>query len=479
MAMIMKHKLCIALAVAFSCGACGDFLDLAPPSERNVQDFYNTAADFNNAAVGAYAALKLAGLYGNSIIWMGEVATDNTDYGVTRNPVNVDNFQFIDFNYGSLNGVVYAAWRDAYNGISRANHILERIEKSNIPDAQKQQYTGEAQFLRAFYYFYLVRLFGDVPLVTNPVNSPNEGANLTRASAEQVYQFIISDLRSALGLLPETYNNANRGRATRFAAQTLLAKVYLTRKEFPAAVAELEAVINSGRYRLLDDYGRVFAFDNPHNAEIIFDVQYISGQVGQGSNLWERFAPWQSGVAVLGPNGGNGGGINRPTQDLINAYEEGDLRKEASIRTSYVNAQGTEVQEPYVVKYRQFGMLPGDGDSDFPVLRFADVLLMLAEALNEQGRTGEAAPLINQVRERAGLEGLTGLSQSEMRLAIEQERRVEFAFESQRWFDLVRTGRYQEVMNDKGYPVMPHHNFFIIPQREIDLNPAIKQNPGY
>jgi len=189
--------------------------------------------------------------------------------------------------------------------------------------------------------------------------------------------------------------------------------------------------------------------------------------------------PWNVGGALFGVSGGSGEGFMRPTPDMEAAYEAGDVRKAASMATSYING-ATTVMERYVVKYRQTGIVSGDADIDFPVLRYADVLLMYAEALNEQSQTATAIPFINQVRTRAGLAAKpTTLTQSDTRLAIENERRVELAFEGQRWFDLVRTGRYLPVMSSKGFPVKDYHKVFPIPQRETDLNSSLGQNQGY
>jgi hypothetical protein len=169
----------------------------------------------------------------------------------------------------------------------------------------------------------------------------------------------------------------------------------------------------------------------------------------------------------------------RPTAEIINAYEQGDLRKAASVATSYTSGNST-VNERHVVKYRQNGTNQNEADIDFPVLRYADVLLMHAEALNEQAQSATAIPFINQVRTRAGLPNLaTTLSQADLRLAIEKERRFELAFEGHRWFDLIRTGRYLTVMTSKGYATKDFHKLYPIPQRETDLNPTLTQNEGY
>ncbi len=476
----MKNHLKYLAALAMlSLHSCSDFLTLSPETQRNVLGYYNTPSDFNNALVGSYATLRASGLYGSSLIWMGEVSTDNSDYGVTRQAVNVDNYQFIDKTYTSLNSIIYGAWRDHYSGLRKVNAIINRIQEVEMTDALKNQYLGEAQFLRALFYFNLVRLFGDVPLVTEEITDPDGGADLIRTPKDQVYGLIIEDLTSAEAKLPKTYVAAQAGRATQGAAKGLLGKVYLTQKAWDKAAAKLKEVIDSGTYRLLPSYADVFSFTTPLNAEILFNVQYKSGNTGQGSNFGRAFAPWQAGATVLGPNAGTGGGTNRPTEDMDNAYEKGDLRKSFTMQSSYINNIGNVVNERYVSKYIQFGALAGDSDVDFPVLRYADIVLMYGEALNELGQTGQATSFLNQVRTRAGLAGLSELSQGDYRLAMEQERRVELAFENHRWFDLIRTDRYLTVLRSKGSTVRDFHTLYLIPQLELDLNKALTQNPGY
>ncbi|QDK81925.1 RagB/SusD family nutrient uptake outer membrane protein [Spirosoma sp. KCTC 42546] len=470
--MKIKH-LFIPLLSLLSLASCNDdFLSLTPETDRNTTNFYQTAADFNNAVVGTYNALKLSGVYGTSLYWMGEVSTDNTDFGVnTRQAVNVDNFQFVDHTYTSLNDIIFSAWRDHYRGISRANAILTRIESAKIADNLKMQYKGEAQFLRALFYFDLVRLFGDIPLITTEITTPDGASSLTRTPAEDVYKLIISDLQSAEQALPISYGTADIGRVPQGTAKALLGKVYLTRKDWATAAAKLKEVITSGKYQLLPKYADVFSYATPTNAEILFNVQYKSGNTGQGSG----FGPVQAseGARITG------GSMRYPTADMETAYEAGDQRKSFSMKSSYLDATGQLVNQRYVSKYVQFGALASDSDIDFPVLRYADVLLMYAEALNEVDFNPEAVTYLNQVRKRAGLADTKAADQASFRLAIEQERRVEFAFENQRWFDLVRTGRYVTVMNAKGLKVQDFNTLFLIPQREIDLNKSLKQNPGY
>ncbi|MBC7890623.1 MAG: RagB/SusD family nutrient uptake outer membrane protein [Sphingobacteriaceae bacterium] len=468
----------------FAAGCKESFLEQVPLSERSEINFYKTTADFNNAVIGVYATLKNPGLYGNgsgAIFSMAEIISDNTDLGVTRQGVNASLFEIDDYLITISNATVGTAWTGYYLGIARANAILDRLPTAPVPQASKDRFEGEAKFMRAMFYFNLVRFFGDVQLVTAEITSPYGANTLTRSPASQVYELIVSDLKAAEEKLPATIAAAEAGRASRWAAKSLLGKVQLTLKQYDAAAAKLKEVIDSKAHELLPVYANVFAPTTSFvaNKEVLFAVQFVSGQIGQGSDMWSNWAPFNAGTVLLGTGGGGGGGFNRPTADLAKSYEAGDVRKDASLLTTYKNAQGKDVADAYVVKFRQQGALNADSDVDFPILRYADVLLMYAEALNEQGKAPEAVPFLNQIRKRAGLADKAALSQAEMRLALEQERRVELAFENHRWFDLLRTDRYLTVLAGKGLKVLAYQKVYPVPLREIDLNKTLTQNSGY
>lgn len=471
-------------------GSCKkDFLNQLPETIRVSENVYKTAADFNTAVIGTYSTFKHNGLYGNSsaasaLLNMGEVTSDNSDYGFPRGTSVVNVFELEDFNFSLSNTNFSNAWTGHYIGISRANNIINRIGEAGFDAALKSRYEAEAKFLRGYFYFNLVRMFGDVQLVTNTFSDPKEGYNIPRTEAAKVYELIISDLGFAEANLPASIPASEAGRASKWAAKALLGKVLLYMKDYTKAATKLNEVIASGQFNVTaNTYGAVFSNTTPFSAnkDMILAVQYKSGNIGQGSSIWNSNIPWGASASnpAWGVASGTGDGFLRPTLDMETSYEAGDLRKAASIATSYLNGT-TTVLERYVVKYKQMGIVSGDADIDFPLLRYADVLLMYAEALTEQNQVAAAVPFINQVRTRAGLEAKpTSLTQDEMRLLIEAERRSEFAFEGQRWFDLVRTGRYLTVMNNKGYTTKAFHKLFPIPQRETDLNSLLGQNPGY
>ncbi len=469
-------------------GSCSkDFLVQLPETARTTNNVYATSSDFYNAVVGAYSSFKQNGLYGNcnaqsALLNLGETVSDNADFGATRAVSNVSIFELKDFNFSLSNTLFSSAWTGHYIGISRTNTILARLPQASFDAALKTRFEAEAKFLRALFYFNLVRLFGDVQLVTTETTDPAEGYAIPRTTASKIYDQIVSDLSFAESNLPATIAAAEGGRASRWAAKALLGKVYLTQKDYAKAASKLNEIVTSGQFNVTaNTYAAVFSAATPFagNKDVIFLVQYKSGQIGQGSAIWSATMPWNGTGTYFGVTGGSGEGFMRPTSDLLSDYETGDLRKAATIATSYLNGT-TTVNERYVVKYKQSGTIAGDADIDFPILRYADVLLMYGEALNEQGQTATGIPFINQVRTRAGLPNLSSaLAQADTRLALEKERRVELAFEGQRWFDLVRTDRFLPVMTSKGYATKAFHKYFPIPQRETDLNPLLNQNPGY
>ena len=497
----MKIKI-ILLAGLVSIGltSCEDFLNIAPQTAVTPENFFQSESDFRQAVDGVYAPLQQ--LYNNQASWtMGEMRSDNTHYFY-----NVDYRlpfpeEIADFVNGSENDVTQNKYYINYDIINRANQVLNVIDEADLDESVKSDFKGQALFLRALSYFDLVKFFGGVPLHLTP-STNMETAFLPRASAQEVYAQIISDGTAAAELLP---NKATQraGRATSGAALTLLGDVYLNLKEWDKAEGVLRQV---NGYDLLDNYAEIYNPTNKNHIESIFEVQYLEGtSLGLHAGFPYFFVPLTSDHSQLtkGPHGSQsvpGSGWNIPTEDLLAAYEdtEKDKRFAASIGfhtgpspisdTSYVDL-------PYIKKYQHSHTIFGETNQNFPVYRYAEVLLMLAETLNEQGQTPEALEFLNIVRRRAGLEGLNASSQTDLRQAILQERRIELAFENKRWIDLVRTGSAVEVMNAYGsklksnpayyylspstYNVNEDDLLFPIPFLEIQINPDLVQNPGY
>ncbi len=481
---ILKPYIFLLITVMLS--SCSqEFLDLKPISTATSDNFYKTPDDFRNAVNGGYAGLQSAGLTGNSYLF-GEISSDNT-VAVASGSVT-DQDEFDRFYIKTTNPYISGRWNDAYSVIARYNTILDKIGGITMDETLKNRYIAESKFLRAVVYFTLVQTFGDVPLILKPVSTPDEGYSFGRNPKAEVYAQIEKDLTEAEAVLPTSYAAVDMGRATKGAAKAFLGKVYLTQKKFPAAAAKLKEVIDLGVYLLLPSYADVFKVSNKNNKESVFDVQYKSGGAGEGNGWPNSFAPQNSGNAVIAFGGD---GNNTPTADIINAYEAGDLRKDVSVASSYVNAAGQVIPDKFIKKYFDVPVAKNDNGNNIPLIRYADVLLMYAESLNEVSfqPAGDALNYLNMIRTRAGLAKKTATdipTQQAFRLAMEQERRVELAFEGHRWFDLVRTDRAIAVLNGKKDQIRlvadltANNLVFPIPQSQIDINKEkIKQNTGY
>ncbi len=382
-------------------------------------------------------------------------------------------------------------WKAAYKVINRTNTILGRIDGIEINTELANRYKLECKFIRALMYFNLVRVYGDVPLVLKEI-SISESYDILREPKENVYNQIIADLKEAQDL-PVSYSTAEDGRATQGAAKALLANVYMTLHKYAEAETILAEIINSGRYSLLentpgslniDGYKNVFSPVNHNSKEGIFEIQFLKGGYGEGSNYANNFAPENSGTNVVAVGGT--GGNNIPEMDIYNAYEEGDLRRDFSMSLGYYdNRKNNEwVESRYVCKFMDVPYQNNDASNNYPVIRYADVILMYAEALNQNGKTAEACKYLNMTRRRGfGYQttetspvDLQTTDKAQFALMVEQERRVELAFENHRWFDLIRTGRAVEVMRSKGFSLNETNLICPIPQKQIDVNPKLTQN---
>ncbi|TGV01811.1 RagB/SusD family nutrient uptake outer membrane protein [Flavivirga rizhaonensis] len=442
--------------------SCDDNLDLAPLSQLSSSNFYQTEADFEQAIIGVYSGLRNEF---NNIYVFGDIRSDNTVPVISGSVTTLQDFD--NFTIDPSNSIISSQWRNAYINLSRANIILDKIDGVDIDESVKNRIKGEALFARGVVYLNLVRIYGNVPLVLTEI-SALEALEFPQSSPDAVYAQVVADLSAATGLLPVSYGGSDIGRATSIAANAVLGRAQLTNGNYAAAETALRAVTameSGGTVSLLPDFADVFDTSNEYNAEIIFATRFANDGInGNGFNY--GFAN------ALEPN-------NKATgTTLFDAYEVGDLRRDLTLNTTAAPGE--------ILTYK-YGP-PGDnghGESDWPVIRYSDVLLMLSEALNEQGYTanGEAFTLLNRIRNRAGLADLTSATitnQADFRLAMEQERRAELASEGHRWFDLVRTGRYEALLGSMG--AKSTSNLFPIPLGEIvKINdPSIlTQNPGY
>jgi starch-binding outer membrane protein, SusD/RagB family len=497
-------------------GACRkNFLTLSPPTQENAATFYTTANDFQEALVGVYQALRG---WADPASWlMGEERTDNTRYDpnpADRGIAITDRENVADWLDVSTNSVTNAKYINDYTGIERANIILDRITAANIDSADKKSVIGETSVLRAFFYFDLVQFYGAVPLNLHTVSSPDQ-AFLPRTAADSVYATIISDLQTAIANLPATVTFPQTGRVSIGTAKTLLANVYMVQKNWAAAQSLLTDVTQLG-YALNPSYSSAFLTTNKNSVESIFEVQYQQGSSnGQYSDfIYEFIPPVANSTVITGADGNTlnyACAQNAPTQDLINAYESADTaRLHASIgvieghydaNANFVADTLKNVGDPiapgetafyFANKYLHPHAVAFQTDDDWPIYRYAEVLLSLAECLNEQGNSGQALPWLNQVRARAGLAPSMETDQTNLRTVIAHERRIELALENKRWTDLLRTGQVIPVMTAfaaeaKTNPQVPSAAYnitndkllFPIPLSELQVNPLLMQNSGY
>ncbi|HVY74869.1 MAG TPA: RagB/SusD family nutrient uptake outer membrane protein [Puia sp.] len=451
-----------------------DFLDVVPTDRIPKEEFFKNEADMTAAIYGVYTAHE--DMYTGSelaLYNLEETRSDNTnqDYGRQAEHKAVDNF-----TVQSGNTSITGMWALAYNVINLSNAVIDRAPGADMDATKKAQIVGEAQFFRALVYFQLMLDYGPVPLRLHETTSLSGDNNQTRTSTDSIYLQIISDLQTAAANLPANYTGADIGRVTSYAANTLLGKVELQKGDNAAAVTALRKVVFSGTpYSLLPNYSDLWVPGVKNSAESIFEIQFLPPL--NGCPFWNFFAP-----ASLNVPGGTNGSTspNTPTKDLINAYEPGDKRLAASIAYDPDNI-------PYILKFKDPGVAVGnDANTDFPILRYSDALLLLAEAL---GESSEAYDLINQVRTRAGLGAISSATPGTFIEKVMHERQVEFAFECQRWHDLLRMGSSAaiSIMNANLAHEFPTENISIdahnlvapIPNTEIQTNTLATQNPGY
>ena len=486
--MKLKYNLIAIALLGFSFSSCSDFLEQNPQTDLSENDFYKTADDILSAVNGVYSSLQEGDIYGNWYVF-GEIPSDNTRNQLSGS-VTTQN-EFDQFYIDTQNSMIANFWKAAYKVINRTNTVLGRIDGIEINTELANRYKLECKFIRALMYFNLVRVYGDVPLVLKEI-SISESYDILREPKENVYNQIIADLKEAQDL-PVSYSTAEDGRATQGAAKALLANVYMTLHKYAEAETILAEIINSGRYSLLentpgslniDGYKNVFSPVNHNSKEGIFEIQFLKGGYGEGSNYANNFAPENSGTNVVAVGGT--GGNNIPEMDIYNAYEEGDLRRDFSMSLGYYdNRKNNEwVESRYVCKFMDVPYQNNDASNNYPVIRYADVILMYAEALNQNGKTAEACKYLNMTRRRGfGYQttetspvDLQTTDKAQFALMVEQERRVELAFENHRWFDLIRTARAVEVMRSKGFSLNETNLICPIPQKQIDVNPKLTQN---
>lgn len=516
----MKKISCLILVI-LSLASCKKFLTETNPNNVTLGSYFKSQNDFDLAVNGAYSQLR--GLYNNKSAWiMGEMRSDNTHYDYKSSDqavATVNRYAVADFLDDKYNNQTPPKWNAGFNAISAANVIIDHIDDITLSDANRNAILGQVKFIRALVYFDLVRFYGGLPIYKHAPLTREE-TYIPRSSVQEVYDLIIADATDAAAKLaapafPQT------GRATKGAALTLLGDVYLTLKKYDLAESALKQVTAMG-YTLFSNYGDAFQLVNKNGKESVFEIQFNTGlavpQANTDASVYNFLPRMANTTVVTGVNYNSiatTGGFNTPTQDLINAYETGDQRLDASIAmaegtfnatddftatavVSSVNytAPAGKVGRPFPRKFLHAHTIGNQTNDDWPVYRYSEVLLLLAESLNQQGKSGEALPYLNAVRARAfgdASHDITTTDQAALQTAILKERRVELAFENKRWLDLVRTGNAITVMTAFGikqkaqysylqpgsYNVTQNRLLFPIPNAEILLNDKLTPNPGY
>ncbi len=478
-----------ALLVLLTTAGCDkSFLDVPPQGQQPVEQFWQNEADATKAVNAIYANLRSWDIVAFSPIAVESMGSDNVEKGSTPSDATFMN-NFDNFTATSTEGSLSGFWNGEYQQINLCNQVLDNIPTIAMNDALKTRYLAEAKFVRAYCYFRLVRAFGDVPLRLHVPTDASE-YNIPRTPKDQVWAAIEQDLNDAAAVLPQSYSGGDVGRATKGAALALHAKVALYQQKWDDVLNYTKQVMGLG-YQLFPNFEQLFRTENENSSESVFEIQaaLIPGNSAASNSQYSQVQ------GVRGVTGG-GWGFNVPTQSLVDAFEPGDPRMDATIifrgeTTPEGDAIPQDVTNPM---YNQKSYVPfsmyqtgyNEGcQQNIRVIRYADVLLMNAEANNELGNTDDALASLEMVRARARngdngvLPEVTTTDQGELRMAIWHERRVELAMEFDRYFDVIRQGRGTEVFGPNGWKA-GKNEVWPIPESEIELSTGtLTQNPGY
>jgi starch-binding outer membrane protein, SusD/RagB family len=488
------RNIILAATIIFFTSCSEDFLDRKPTGTLTAETFFENEEHAILATNAIYSNFRSWEYCGLPYIGATDVISDDADKGSTENDgpylKEVD-----DFFFDATNQTFSTIWKGHYQTIARANIAISRIPDIDMPVSLRERLLGEAKFLRAFNYFRLVQWFGDIPLVTTQLTEDQFFTQKRNAKSE-IYALVEQDLKDAIVSLPEKskYPTNDLGRATKGAAKGILAKLYMVQKKYAEALVLCDEIIASGEYTLMPNYNQIFTRAGEFGSESMFEIGAVALQAaiaGSGAT------PYNMVQGVRGvPN--LGWGFNRPSDDLIQNYEAGDPRRQATIiYVGEVLPDGLTIVQnnPEILnpRFNQKAWVPAhvglqdNGPGNIRLLRYADIILLGAEAANELGQNSKALEYVNMTRKRARgtntfiLKDLTITDQAELRTAIRKERRSELAMEQLRWFDLQRWGIQNEVMTKIGKPFVANkHELFPLPQTEIDLSAgSLGQNPGY
>lgn len=487
----MKKIAILFLTLLFT--SCEGLLEEVPTDRLSQENFYKSKEDLIAALNAVYAQVRGANSYGTNY---PAQLNGMTDFCISRGTqIPVSEFQGLD---GTNIGRTDVIWRDLFQSINASNIVIQTVKAVNITEAEKNAIEAEARFLRALNYYNLVRNYGGVPLRTTPIGEVSQVRG-KRASVDEVYKLITDDLQYAEINLPKTVTSGQAGRPTQFAAKLLLASVYLTRENWALARDKADEVIKSGLYSLVevktsDDFEKLYGADLTTTTEEVFYIKYarITGQ-GWGYPSYQHPAdgPYTTGVRAH---------FTLPTLPLIKNWSDKDLRKDYNLYSSYTNRSGKLTTFPTAepICFRKFRDTPANpAGNDFPILRYAEALLIYAEAVSQanNGPTAQALESLNKVHRRAyGYPSgsvspvdftLEGQSAASFRELVMTERAYEFMMEASRWYDLKRLGvaKLKEIIKTaRGKDVKDAHLFWPIPKQEMDNNPDLTpadQNPGY
>ena len=480
----VNYKIILALVVLVFQG-CDDFLDREPISSSTTGNAYRSPADAEAALTGVYDVLQVEYFIWDNIL-LSDVRSDNA-YAGSLDDTNINEYETIKVT--DNNGRIFSNWRDLYNGIARANILLDKIESINdFEGNRKEQITGEARFLRALFYSELVKMYGDIPLVKTSGSADKDDTELQKSSQDDIYSFMVTDLEYCAEYLPDTYgsdNTVNKARATKGAAHALLAKVYAQRpnKDYNKVIQYCDAVINGGgNYSLMENYSDLFNGEHYNNKESIFEIQFMGGTPEGNWGPQLLLPPSISGDSWIK--------YCTPSNYLVKAFddENDNIRKNASIIWEDVdwidehwNTESSPGPVPFAYKFKVAnGWNSGD---HIYLIRLADILLLKAEAQFKLQQADLGRALVNEIRNRVQLPP-TPATDPELLDAILHERRLELAFEAKRWDDLVRNDIAVSTMNQlqeinlltgepTNYNISKADEFLPVPANEKDRNPNL------
>lgn len=483
------YIICVVCLVSLGWISCGKKFLEEPPRTVTIDDLLNNPQTGAQRLIGAVYN-KLYDWENHSFSWIGvsSITSDDADKGSAPGDGGGDKVELDEWQISPTNISFNEVWEGNFQGIGRACYAIQFIDAMSLPSPDKDRYIAEAKFLRAYYYWNLVRVFGGVPKIDKVLTS-QEDIELAspRASKEEIYAFMEQDLTEAAAKLPIVIPVNERGRMSQAAAYGLLAKIYMYQEKWAQSKAMCDLIIGSNQFALLPDYAQIWREAGEFGPESIWEINAI------GTNPPKGIQQYTECQGMRGSGLGDyGWGFNTPSQDLVSVYETGDLRREATILVrgttlwdGFVTA--TSLPNPYynykayVSKTAETYFDRGQSNKNLRIVRYGEILLIKAEVENELNDTTASKNALNQLRVRAGLQPVNAISKDNQRNNVYKERRVEMAFEHDRIFDLRRTGRAASVMQAHGKPyVSPKHDLFPIPQRQIDLSGGkITQNLGY